>query len=95
MLPELEIFGGAAGILAFIVAILKIFQQDKVWRDLIENVRTELKDCREQKGKLEAKVQTLEGEIMQLRRDVNYDYWLSISPKERHKHFDQELEGGE
>ena len=38
----IAIVGGGAGILAFVLAILKIYSTDAVWKSLIEEIRKEL-----------------------------------------------------
>lgn len=42
----LTVGGGVAGVFAFIVAMSKIFSQDRTWRSLITEIRSELLDCR-------------------------------------------------
>jgi hypothetical protein len=39
--------GGALGILGFVLALVKVWSSDRVWRNLIEEIRDELRDCRE------------------------------------------------
>lgn len=111
--------GGVAGLLAFALAVIKVYSSDKTWKSLIVEIRVELKECRDgrkedlavwsgEKAELGAKVTSLEGEVMSLRRELHTDRWLGIDaasrpdPKrehgdgwtERREHlFDQEREG--
>ena len=87
----LTVGGGLAGIFAFVIAIFKIYSQDKVWRELIQEVRDQLSECHRREVELSTKVTALEGEVMILRRQIHADYWLGTQPSQRN----QPPEGGE
>lgn len=75
--------GGAAGILAFVLAIYKVYSQDRIWKSLIGEVRSELDDCRSARLEDHRRIGDLENEVTTLRRELHADRWLGVDSATR------------
>lgn len=100
------VFGGGAVILVGL--LIRTVASDVTWRNLIFELREELKTARKErederlacaqergewrteKTEYESKVRSLEGEVFVLRRQMQTDQWLGISPVSRSRLYDQE-----
>lgn len=67
--------GGIAGLLAFVVAFIRVLMLDRGWRDLLREVRHELSSCTDAKAELRTELEGLRSEVTILRTELHATRW--------------------
>lgn len=72
---DIGLYGGIAGLLAFVLAMTRVLMHDRGWRDLLEEVRTELDACTDHKVELRTELEGLRNEVVILRTELHAVRW--------------------
>lgn len=79
-MDNLGLYGPLAGILAFLLAMTRVFMLDRGWRDLLREVRHDLASCSDERARLAQELSGLRSEVMILRQELHVARWKETAP---------------